>query len=66
MLFLNNFEPFSYKEVILEYWVKKKRGGSNCASKEREATRITGVTSYRSLLVLNNDQGTRKASDYRY
>lgn len=26
------FEPFSYKEVIL---------GSNCASKEREATRIT-------------------------
>lgn len=26
MLFLNNFEPFSYKEVILEYWVKKKRG----------------------------------------
>lgn len=27
MLFLNNFEPFSYKEVILEYWVKKKKGG---------------------------------------
>lgn len=27
MLFLNNFEPFSYKEVILEYWVKKRGGG---------------------------------------